>query len=282
MKLHRASMFFDRDSVYDAYTGAYLWKAQFSGFDGSKPDGSFERRRTISVAPGTPNASRRVIKVQESVWLLGEFVQDTFFDKPIRLSGAAKLATDRYQILSPAQVVKGTVVDPVYAQTRYLKSTVDTQTTSGYQPFFDVYFGSTEKVPFGYFLKSNNKLLRVRDSYAELEGFVVAQADEISDTVREASPEKGKVAVSIVGAFDPITETYTNSQTTVGILLDMYMFYDFKTEADRPYEQGDKTLVLDNVVSISAGDIVTIGSDSWQVKTKTPYYDAWNLHIRRA
>jgi len=179
-------------------------------------------------------------------------------------------------------VVKGTVVDPVYAQTRYLKSTVDTQTTSGYQPFFDVYFGSTEKVPFGYFLKSNNKLLRVRDSYAELEGFVVAQADEISDTVREASPEKGKVAVSIVGAFDPITETYTNSQTTVGILLDMYMFYDFKTEADRPYEQGDKTLVLDNVVSISAGDIVTIGSDSWQVKTKTPYYDAWNLHIRRA
>ncbi len=281
MRLHKAALFFDRDSVYDAYTGLFLWKAQFSGFDGAKPDGSFERRRTISVAPGTVNAPRRAIKVQGIPWILGDFVQDTFFDKPIRLSGAAKLVTDEFHILSPAQAANKTVLTPVYAQAKYLKSTVDGQTTSDLQPFYEVFFSITENIPQGYFLRSANNLLRVRGSHKELEGFTVLEADIVYMSGSVVSGN-GEVAVTVAGVFDPVTESYTSSQTVNGILLDIYMMYQFKTEADRLDKQGDKTLVLPNTVTIAVGDTVTINSQAWQVKTKSPYHDAWNLHIRRA
>ena len=281
MRLHKAALFFDRDSVYDAYTGFFLWKAQFSGFDGAKPDGSFERRRTISVAPGTVNAPRRVVKVQGIPWILGDFVQDTFFDKPIRLSGAAKLVTDQFRVLSPAQAANRALVTPVYAQAKYLKSTTDGQTTSDLQPFYEVFFSITEDIPQGFFLRSDKTLLRVRGSHKELEGFTVLEADIVYMS-SSATTDNGEVTVTVAGAFNPVTEGYAASQTVNGILLDIYMMYQFKTEADRLDKQGDKTLVLPNTVTIAVGDTVTINSQAWQVKTKSPYHDAWNLHIRRA
>lgn len=282
MKLAQAALYFDRDTVYDAYTGLKLWKAQFSSYDAAKPDGSFERRRTVSMAPGQTPPPRGVVKVQKDKWVLGSFVEDTFYDGPIRLTACAKLVTDTYEILTPGQAALQAYSTPsTYAQTRYLKSTVNTLTTSAYTAFYEVFFGAFEQIKKGYFLKSDKRLLRVRDVNLDIEGHLMVQADEVNTSLGSYDLA-GFVTVGVSTGFDPITETYGPATTHTGILVPLYMIYDYRTEADDWSKAGDKAVVLSNIVPVSAGDIITINGENWQVKTKVEYYDAWNLHVRRA
>ena len=80
MKLAAAAVYFDRDSVYDGYTGTLLFEAQFASYDGSQPDGSFSRRRTISAGPSIAHPARSVVTVHGEKWIVGEFITDGFFD----------------------------------------------------------------------------------------------------------------------------------------------------------------------------------------------------------
>ena len=281
MKLKNAARFFDRDSVYDAYTGLLLFKAQFSSYDGAKPDGTFERRRTVSTAPGIVNAPRRVVKVDNDRWILGEFISDSFFDAPIRQTASAKLVTDTYVALTPGQAAlrNPTGSFTFYAQTSYLKDTANAPTNSDYTPFYEVHFGSTEPLKEGYFLRSGERLIHLRTSYPELEGYKTAAGDEL------ASPSfggNGEVNVTLLGAINPITEQAAVGTSTTGILLEMYMLYDYRTQADPKNLSGDKTLILSNTVSPITGSTLTINGATWRIQSITPYYDAWNLHIRRA
>lgn len=281
MKLKDAARYFDRDSVYDAYTGGFLWKAQFSSYDGAKPDGTFERRRTVSVQPGTVNAPRRVVTLGAERWMLGEFVTDTFSDEPIRLTASAKLVTDSYLALTPGQAAlrSPTGSFTFYAQTNYLKDTVNSTTNSDYTPFYEVYFGSTEPLTEGFFLRSANRLIHLRTCYPELEGYKTAAGDEL---VSPSFGGTGEVNVVLAGVVDPVTELPAAGVATTGILLEMYMLYDYRTQADPKNLSGDKTLILSNTIAVTQGSTLTVNSIKWRIMSVTSYYDAWNVHIRRA
>lgn len=274
MKLSNASAFFDRDFVEDAYTGEPLFRGQFSSYDGSKPDGSFEQRRTVSVAHNVPPAPRRAVRIQGQVWVMGELMLDTFNGGIVRQTASAKLATDLFCILTPAQAALRTYDACVhaYGYAYYLKDTVNPLSTSEYNPFYDVTFGSTELVPDGAFLRSNNLLLHARATSKEPEGFIKLSCDYLPNS---------EVEVTFAGAFDPITETAGTGVTTTGILTDMYKLYDYKTQADRIEGRGDKTLVVaQSAVTPYAGQTVSIAGVVWRVFGFTPYTDAWRIHLK--
>lgn len=282
MKLRNAAKYFDRDFVYDGYTGIFLFKGQFSSFEGSNPDGSFNRRRTVSVAPAVDAAPRRVVSVLGNLWIMGEFVTDGFNGRAIRKNASAKEATDLFTILTPGQAALRDQVGNAhaYGHRDYLKVTVNTGTESAYTPQYEVYFSITETIPEGTFLRSDKSYLHVRSVQFANEGYWVGIADQIANTAQPGSVE---VTVTTTGQFDPRTETYAPGIQTTGLMIDMYQLYDYQTEADPRNEPGDMTLVVaKSAVDASAGQELQIDGVVWRNVGYTENQDAWNIHVRRA
>lgn len=283
MKLAQAAVYFDRDSVYDAYSGLLLFKGQFASYDGSQPDGSFSRRRTISVGPSIAHPPRSVVTVHNEKWIVGEFITDGFFDEPIRKTASAKAVTNLFTFLTPGEAALDDMTPTLaqaYGQERYLKDTVNTPTTSDYSPQYEITFGSTEIVPDEYFLRTPADLYHIRTTYKALEGFTVATADLIGAT---DYGENKYVTVVFTGGYDPITEMPTTGVTTSGILLYAYKLYYHATEADPRNNQGDKTLIVaQSAVTPVNGSNISIDGEPHRIFGITPYHDSWNLRVRRA
>lgn len=274
MKLSKVASFFDRDFAIDAYTNLPLFKAQFSTYDGSKPDGSFEQRRTVSVQHDVKPAPRRAVRIQRQVWIMGEFMLDTFNDKIARKTSSAKLATGLYSLLTPGQAALAATTGYVeaYGYAYYLKDVVNPLSTSSYEPFYDVTFGSVEPIVDGMFIRSSDKLFHARSVSKEPEGYLKASCDDLLNAY---------VTAEFSGAFDPVTETNGTGVTTTGILVDMFKLYDYRTQADFIEGRGDKSLIVaqSEVVPVS-GQTVTIDGVLWRVFGVKAYQDAWNVHLR--
>lgn len=287
MKLANAAKYFDNDVVYDGYTNAQIFKAQFSSYEGAQPDGSFQRRRVISMDPSLSAPARRVIKVYNDRWVMGIPVEDGWKGRTIRRTAACKLATDYYEVLTPGQAAlrtAGTV--NVYAYTEYVKDTVNTPTDSDYDPQYLVAFG--EKIADGMFLKSADHYLRVRSAYPEPSGFEHVTADEIEYsyggdfTDGELYGRNCEVTAAFSGTYNPVTDTDAAGVTTTGILLDMYKLYRYATAADAKNGPGDMTLVVaKSAITPLPGRTVTIAGLSWKIFGVSGHMDAWNLHLRR-
>ena len=279
MKLKSAARYFDTDTVTDGYTGATLFKAQFSSYEAAAPDGSFQRRRVVSVAPGILPATRRVVSVQGMRWIMGELVTDAFKDKPIRQTCAAKEATDLFTLLTPAQAALKASGASLYGHKQYLKDTVNSLTDSNYDPQYEVFFAITESLKAGYFLKSASQYLHIRSVQFANEGYWVAVSDELArDPATDA-----EVTVAFAGTYDPITETHAAGVSTTGIMLDMYKLYNFNTEADPRNQAGDMSLIVaKSAVTPANNQTLTINGVTWRNVKFTSYHDAWNIQIRRA
>ena len=279
MKLKSAARYFDNDTVTDGYTGALLFKAQFSSYEGAAPDGSFQRRRVVSVAPGILPATRRVVTVQGMRWIMGELVTDAFRDKPIRQTSAAKEATDLFTLLTPAQAALNNTGTPIYGHKQYLKDTVNSVTDSNYDPQYEIFFGITENLKAGYFLKSAQRYLHIRSMQFANEGYWVAVSDELATN----PATDAEVTATFAGVYDPVTETHAAGVTTTGVMLDMYKLYNFNTEADPRNQAGDMSLIVaKSAVTPKADQLVTIAGVDWKNIKFTPYFDAWNIQLRRA
>ena len=282
MKLKNAAKYFDTDSVYDAYSGDYLFKAQFSTFEGASPDGSFHRRRTVSVAPEVIAAPRRVVTVQGTTWIMGELIVEGFKDKPIRKSSSAKEVTGLYDLLTPGQAAlrEPTGLSQLYGHANYLKDTVNSLTDSAYDPQYEVTFALPEVIQAGNFLRSPEHFLHIRTVQFANEGYWIATADEIAAAPTQNSCEVGVV---LAGTFDPITESYGVGTSTTGILLDMYKLYNFNTQADPRNQAGDMSLIVaKTAITPLAGQTIEVAGEEWRNIKFTSYHDAWNIQIRRS
>ena len=279
MKLKSAARYFDTDTVTDGYTGALLFKAQFSSYESAAPDGSFQRRRVVSVAPGILPATRRVVTVQGMRWIMGELVTDAFKDKPIRQTSAAKETTDLFTLLTPAQAALKNTGTLIYGHKQYLKDTVNSVTDSNYDPQYEIFFGITENLKAGHFLKSAQQYLHIRSLQYANEGYWVAVSDELATN----PATDAEVTATFAGVYDPVTETHAAGVTTTGIMLDMYKLYNFNTEADPRNQAGDMSLIVaKSAVTPKADQLITIAGVNWKNIKFTPYFDAWNIQLRRA
>lgn len=293
MKIHNAAKYFDKDLLTDGYSGATLYKGQFASFDNSTPDGTFSRKRTLSLAPGLTAPTRHVVSSGGERWIIGEPNLDQFQGRDIRQTFRCKKVNDSFNVRTPGQAALNTTASTtLYGFTEYLKDTTNTQTDASYSPQFRVTVGINEIVLPGQFLKATDKLLHVRSIYEAAEGFWEATTDEIA-LLQGSTWHSGtaaltncEVAVSFPtsGAYNPISDTYTTSvSNTTGILLDRIKLYDLKSSADPANDPGDMTLVVaQSAVTPVSGQTLTANSLTWRIVSSVAYQDAWELHIRRA
>ena len=268
---------FDNEPVVDAYTGAVLWNAQFNTFDESSPDGSIVKRRTMSVRPGLAMPPRKTINIMGGeVWIVGDGNSDSFFGERIRQAYWLKKATDQAYLRTPSEAIAQMGGTLAYVHREYLKDTVNSNTDSSYDTQWDVSLFPGEPLLKGAFICIGDDLLRVRTTHADLSGLRVATCDELD--------AGAAVTIEFLGepVYDPVEDTTTGTiERQPAIMLDMYKLYSFATNADPKNHSGDMTLLVDDRLSLSVGNQLSIEDVKWSVIAKRRDGDAWALHIRR-
>lgn len=266
---------FDDISAYDAYTGVLVFKGQFNTFDETDISGSTERKRTLSVAPGTVLPTRKAINLFGEVWVIGSGNTDGIYDRPIRKAYWLKRSDDLATVRTPLQYLTGVAGTSIYASMSYLKDTVNGVTDSQYDPFWEVFVADTESIPRGSIISVAGKVLRVRTSHRELSGFLLAQADQLDETntVTMTVPTSGRV-------YDPVTDTYSGGTATVtALVLDAYKLYKYAMKYDEKVNSGDFTAIV--AAAVPVGSSVSFSNKSFRVASVQPEADAFSLHLVR-
>lgn len=282
MKLKNAARFFDTCPVYDAYSGALLFKAQTSTFLESSVEGSTAARRVISVAPEVTIPTHSCILALQQLLLIGASNPDEWAGSTIRAAYWTKRVTDSFKLLTPAEACNNAAGTVAYGQRQYLRETINTQTDSELDPMWNIFLSKSLSPVTGYFLKGPNTLYRIRLSYEDIDGFRTCQSDEVTG---------GTVAITVTGSnttYNPVTDTYTPvSYNSTGIVLDYHKSFTRRTQGDYKVESGDVCLVVPkaSVVAVQGMELtIQAGSKlagKWRVLDYLDEVDSWNLHIRR-
>lgn len=268
--------YFDNETAYDAYSGVAAFQGQFNTFIETAVIGSTERRRTMSVRPGTALPLRRAISINGEKWLIGNGNTDSFFNTPVRTAYWLKYANQAGALVTPGGYFINASGTEVLVSLEYEKDTTDSLTTSEYDTFWRAYLSATESAPRGTLIVMGPKLLRVRASHVELGGFLMAQCDELIDP--------GAVNMTVQGAgpsqYDPVTDSYVSGTKTIkAIVFDMYKLYRYDTKADTRMGQGDRAALVPE--SVAVGSTVSINSQDFRVVSSAPELDAFALHLTR-
>jgi hypothetical protein len=268
---------FDDIAATDGYTGAALFKVQTSTFLGASPDGSVSQKRIFSMAPALTMPARGCVVALGERYIAGSSILDGIYGQAIRRSYWAKMVTDLFEVLTPAQACLGTAGVTAYGRRDYLKDLVNSVTDSEYDPLWEIFFTPSEPALKGSFLKVGTTFYRIRSIHLDEAGFQNAASDEIDPGARVSA------VFDQTGAYNPITDSYAaGSLTTTAFLVDRYKVYDLLSSADKLNLAGDMTLVVAaSAVTPTIGRNVTIAGQSWQVLNTTPEQDAWALHVRR-
>lgn len=276
MRLKAAAVYFDDTPVADGYTGAFLWQCQFSSFNDANAVGSTSTRRILSIAPGLALPARRVVKIFDDRWLVGDGNPDSWKASQIRQSFNMKKATTLAAILTPAQACLGAAGITAYAQQIYFKDSVNTLNNADYDPFWNFFFAPGEPVGKGSYLRAGSQLYRVRSSYLPLEDLRICQSDEV-----DAGP---LTAVFATGAYDPLSDSVSGGTVTTSVLMmDFTKAYNYLTQASDRVAAGDmNALVPAAALTPETGKTVTIAGEVWRILTKSVEGDCWLLHLRRA
>ena len=273
MRLVNASRYFDDVVIHDAYTNAPLFKGQVAAYIDSQVDGTISRRRTISLASNLVLPARRTLKYGNEIWLVGDGVKDHLQGVALRTSYAAKRCDEAFLIQTPGKACTDATGTIAYGQSDYLKSTVNSPTDSNYDAQYEIHFSSYETLSRGQILSSGGRYYSVRGTHKLLEGFVVAETDAI-----DAVP--ATVTFTDTGTYDPVTDTYPGTAAPVlGLYIDMYKQYVYKTTSDPLNRAGDTTLlVAASAITPKVGQVV---DSIWRVEQALPHLDAWLCHLRR-
>ena len=281
MRFKNVAKFFDRDSCYDGYTGALLCKAQLASYDGSQPDGTTQRRRTVSIAPELVASvpSHRVVLAHGDRWILGNFIQDGFYDQAVRSTAAAKYVTSLYAVLTPAQAANNAVATKsIYGSADSLRE-VKNPDSSDERTVSVVNVAGTETGLLTKFLRIGTTYYHIKSDAYDINGHLALVVDFV-EWDYAASPS---VTVTYSGAWNPVTETFAAGATFPALALPRTMLYREDVQDAAKNLPGDTTVLVDKLAyaSPAAGAKLTFGGASWTVEGYMAYGDAWALHVRR-
>lgn len=276
--IYSVASHFDDIPVTDGYSGAALFNAQFNPLSQVGSGGAILEHRVINIAPGLSIPSRRVIVALGEMSLVGSGIVEGIYGVAIRQEFWMRKITDSFTKLTPGAAALDSAGTAFYGQKTYFRATNSAQTSSEYDPLWNIYCNPGEGIAEGQFLKVGSLYYRVRNAYLDLAGYTVAESDELDSGARVS------VTFNTTGAYNPVTDTYASGTTTVyGILMDRYKWYDLLTPSDKPTLAGDMTLVVaTSSVTPVVGKTVTIASRAWQILNVTANSDGWELHLRRA
>ena len=278
MRMRDVARYFDKEKIYDGYTGRLIFRGQLGEFNDASSVGSTLRRRVLSLAPNLEVPTRRCLKIGSQYWLAGIGLTDTFQGEDTRKTYNLRKATSYFEILTAAQACSATLSSSLaYGYEEYEKDTTNAATDSEYSTFWNVFFAPGEPVRQGSFLRVGSRLLHVRQAYVSAEDLKLAQTDELDSDAVQAAVFTG------TGAYDPITDTLSGAATAAQVLqIEAAKFYRWRQWAEADLRPGDRSVFVPlATVTPKVSSQFTMSGKTWRVVSLQPEFDTWAIHARQ-
>lgn len=272
----RSAQRFSNTPIYDAYTGALLYYGRLASHDDHSSSGATSRRRTLTTDPDTVAPPRAAVQTLGDFWLVGTSNIDHYKGAPIRRSYDLKKATDLANVLSPAEAALGQVGTQAYIRREWYRDQLDAVTSAEYDTMWNVFISASEAPARGLYLRTDDGLLRIRNSYLAQELLWIAECDQLDD---------GPLAAAwLRKIYNPVTDTDTDAPTAVSVLrLDMAKFYRHEVASDAGYQPGDTMFMMPKSQGTPViGDSIEVGGIEYRILTIKSESDVWALKSRRA
>lgn len=274
MKLKSVSKFFDKTKAVDAYNARYSFKCQVEPLDMYRTEGTRIKIRNMSTAPEVTIPARRVIKIDDQAYIVSDSSLDHWSGEAIRSRYVLQGADHVVEIRTIAQVLEDVPGVQAFASIDFNKYSTDERDSSEYHPQYHIYLGK-EEVGEDALIHSIDSNYLVKNSYLTPAGIVDALANELDDPVVQVTVSTGR-------SYNPVTDSYTASTTTVrAVRVRWQEQFSYLTQGSTKYERGDAQLFVLPAVQAKAGDIVSIGSEDFKVLSYLDKGGYRSLHIRR-
>jgi hypothetical protein len=277
MKLVNAARYFDKDSVLDAYTSAFLFKGQMLS-PAEHVSGDTFRRHTLSAQDGLTSPARHAVSILGDVWLLGDSNPDGFKGAVIRRNYSLKRSTGLIKLLTPAQACLSSAGTSMHAYKEYYRDNLNPVTDAEFDTMWNIYCPPNEAVIKGSFFLDGAMLLRVRNSYRSVEGFNIAETDQFDSDALQAATFTSNAGISLTTDLPS-----TVSVATTVIQTDQAKFYKFRTAAEADRKPGDRTVfVAKSALTPKVGAVFTMLGGPWKTLSVVDEADSWALSARLA
>ena len=274
MKLKNVSRFFDKTKAVDAYNSRYSFKCQVEPLDMYRTEGTRIKIRNMSTAPGVTIPARRVIKIDDQAYIVSDSSLDHWSGEAIRSRYVLQGADHVVEIRTISQVLEDVPGVQAYASIDFNKYGTDERDSSRYHPQYHIYFGK-ETVEEDYVVHTTSSNYLVKNSYLTPAGIVDALANELDDPVVQVSVSTGRT-------YDPVTDSYTATTSSVrAVLVRWQEYFEYLTQGSTKYERGDAQLFVLPAVQAKAGDTVSISGEDFRVLSHLDRTGYRTLHIRR-
>lgn len=275
MRFADISAFFDKDPVYDAYTGDLLFKCHTSAHDDRTSSGSTSRRRTMTTGEGTVIPARRAVTVYGEAWIVGNSNPDHFQGTAVRRSYDLKKSTGLIERLTPGQACLGAAGSSFHAHREYYRDTVDTRTSADWDVMWNIYHAPGEGVVEGSILRQGSTYYRARTTRDSIEQYDITEADQLDANVRQS-------ATFVSQKRSLVTEQPVGAPVQVQVLqMDMTKFFQFRTQGESTVQAGDRMVfVAQSAHTPTVGAEFTMEGLQWRVLSVVPEQDAFALHAR--
>lgn len=275
MKLKDAARFFDKTIAKDAYTGLTAFRCQIDPLDLYRVEGVRVKIRSMSAAPGIVVPLRRVILVGSQRYLMSDSSADEWGAETLRLRFVLQGADHEIQIRTIAQVLADTAGVSAFASIDFNKYGTDERDNSDFHAQYHIFFGGAEVVPENAILSSGADHYLVRNSYRTPAGLVDALSNKLDAPVADAATFK-------VRAYDPITDTYTDTANTVRCVRVRWQdHFAYLSQGSTEYERGDIQAFVPLSVTPKAGDTLTLADGAWRIVSSLALPEYHSLHLRR-
>lgn len=281
MNLHKIARAYDTCPVYDAYSGALLFKAQTSTFLESSLEGSTASRRVISLAPTHVVPAHSCILALDDIMIVGHGNPDEWGGTAIRKAYWVKLATDNLKLLTPGQAALNAAGSDVFGQKKFVRESLNMPTEAKFDNYWEVFVSKSLTPEVGSIFKGATTYYRVRATYQDVDGFRTCHCDEL---------DEGRVSLTVTtnGVYDPVTDSYGSSvYNTYGIPLDYIKSFSKRSQSTTKGEAGDICLVVAKSAFVPQQGLElrilgsTISAGDWRIVDFMEEQDSWNLHLRR-
>lgn len=279
MRLHRVAEKFDNTLARDAYdTDAVTFKVQFDPLSFSKVDGVAIKKRQISAAPGVGMPIRGAIEIEGAVYVTGFGAPDYYKGSLIRNTYVIQGATGLANLHSIASAIAQTAPVTAYAALVFSKYMPEANDNSKYPPQYQVFLAGSESAPADSLIQLDGKWFLVKQSYISTSGLRIALANELDEPVFETVSYGAR-------AYDPITDSYTSSTSSVRVLRVKWSeHFHYLTVSDETYQRGDIQILAmqSDLPNVKASDIMTLSDGVWRVLSVQDEGVTVSLHMRRA
>lgn len=277
MRLSRVARKFDNVVAQDAY-GTDTFMVQYEPMSFSKIDGTSVTKRMVSAAPEITMPARGAIKIDGMNYVVGHGAPDYWMGEVIRVSYVIQGATGLANLHSIASAIAQTAPVTAYAALVFSKYMPEANDNSKYPPQYQVFLAGSESAPADSLIQLDGKWFLVKQSYISTSGLRIALANELDEPVFETVSYGAR-------AYDPITDSYTSSTSSVRVLRVKWSeHFHYLTVSDETYQRGDIQILAmqSDLPNVKASDIMTLSDGVWRVLSVQDEGVTVSLHMRRA